>query len=248
MKKLASLCIFTACLVTGLNAQDISGTIEGTVLDPAGAAVPKAKISITNTDRNQVVRTLTTDATGIYSVPLLPIGNYSLKVEAAGFKTNEVTGIVLNVNDDLKFNVKLEVGVVSESVEVKTEVVAVELGTTANANTIEGTQVRELALSTRNYEQLMILVPGVTASPTDQLYIGNSSPAGTAATLPYSVNGNRNSANNFVRRVTDVGEFSPGAQVDHHFDLYSDITYGGKAVQSCKATKVVWADGTVSTY
>jgi hypothetical protein len=198
MKKLASLCIFTACLVTGLNAQDISGTIEGTVLDPAGAAVPKAKISITNTDRNQVVRTLTTDATGIYSVPLLPIGNYSLKVEAAGFKTNEVTGIVLNVNDDLKFNVKLEVGVVSESVEVKTEVVAVELGTTANANTIEGTQVRELALSTRNYEQLMILVPGVTASPTDQLYIGNSSPAGTAATLPYSVNGNRNSANNWT--------------------------------------------------
>ena len=57
-----------------------------------------------------------------------------------------------------------------------------ELGTAANATTIEGTQVRELALATRNYEQLVALMPGVTANPTDELYIGNSSPAGTAAT------------------------------------------------------------------
>jgi hypothetical protein len=198
MKKLASLCIFTACLATGLAAQDISGTLGGTVLDPTGAAVPKAKVSITNTDRKQVVRTVTTDTTGTYSVPLLPIGNYSLKVEAQGFKANDVTGIVLNVNDDLKFNIRLEVGGVSETVEVQSQAVAVELGTTANSSIIEGTQVRELALAARNYEQLVILMPGVTASPTDELYIGNSSPAGTAATLPYSVNGNRNSANNWT--------------------------------------------------
>ena len=51
-----------------------------------------------------VERTVTTDATGTYSAPLLPIGNYSIKAEAAGFKTNELTGIVLNAADDLKFN------------------------------------------------------------------------------------------------------------------------------------------------
>jgi hypothetical protein len=83
-------------------------------------------------------------------------------------------------------------------VEVKSQAEAVELGTTANASTIEGTQVRELSLSTRNYEQLVAMMPGVTANSTDQLYIGNSAPAGTAATLPYSVNGNRNSANNWT--------------------------------------------------
>ena len=179
-------------------AQDISATIGGTVLDPTGAAVSGAKITITNTDRNMVIREVTTETAGAYSAPLLPIGNYSIKVEAKGFKTETRTGVVLNVNDDLKINVALQVGAITDTVEVKSQAEAVELGTTANASTIEGTQVRELSLSTRNYEQLVAMMPGVTANSTDQLYIGNSAPAGTAATLPYSVNGNRNSANNWT--------------------------------------------------
>ena len=59
-------------------------------------------------------------------------------------------------------------------------------------------QVRDLALSTRNYEQLVALMPGVSDNTTDQLFVGVSSPAGTAATLPYSINGMRNSANNWT--------------------------------------------------
>ena len=59
-------------------------------------------------------------------------------------------------------------------------------------------RVNQLPLSTRNYEQLVALSPGVTANTTDELYIGNSAPSGTAATLPFSVNGNRNSANNWT--------------------------------------------------
>jgi len=102
-----------------------------------------------------VIREVTTEATGTYSAPLLPIGNYSIKVEVAGFKTETRTGIVLNVNDNLKINIALQVGAVVETVEVKAQATAVELGATANASTIEGTQVRELALATRNYEQLV---------------------------------------------------------------------------------------------
>ena len=91
MKKLA-FCILTACFATGLFAQDIAGTIEGSVLDPSGSAVPKAKVTITNTDRKQVVRTLTTNESGVYSAPFLPIGNYSVKAEAAGFKIERAHG------------------------------------------------------------------------------------------------------------------------------------------------------------
>jgi hypothetical protein len=83
-------------------------------------------------------------------------------------------------------------------VTVEASAAAVELGTSASSTTIEGVQVRELSLATRNYEQLVGLMPGVTSGATDELYIGNSAPSGTAATLPYSINGNRTSANNWT--------------------------------------------------
>jgi hypothetical protein len=186
-----------AAFAATLSAQDISGTIEGSVLDASGAAVPGAKITITNTDRNLTVRTITSDAGGSYSAPLIPVGTYTVKVEANGFKAASRAGVVLNVNDDLKINMPLEVGAVSETVDVSAQGGGVELSTAANANTIEGIQVRGLPLATRNYVQLASLMPGVTANATDELYIGNSSPAGTVSTMPYSINGNRTSANNW---------------------------------------------------
>ena len=198
MKRLILLWALAAGIVVSLLAQDITGTIEGSILDATGAAVPNAKVTITSTDRNQVVRTITTDLSGNYSAPLIPIGTYAIKIEANGFKTVNHTGVVLNVNDDLKINMPLEVGSLAESVEVKAENTQVELATTAESTTITGTQVRELSLRTRNYEQLVSLMPGVTANSTDELYIGNSSPSGAAATVPFSVNGNRNSANNWT--------------------------------------------------
>lgn len=188
------LLLFAGCL----SAQDISGTIGGIVLDASGAGVPKAKVTVTNTDRNVVAGSVITDSNGAYSVTFVPVGTYSIKVEASGFKTQTESGIVLNVNDNLKINIALQIGATTESVEVKAEEAQVELGTAAAATTINGTQIRELELSTRNYEQLVSLMPGVSANTTDDLYIGNSSPAGTAATLPYSINGNRNSANNWT--------------------------------------------------
>src|SRR5689334_18318905 len=183
----------------GLFAQDVTGTIEGTVLDPSGAAVPKAKITVTNTDRNQVVRALTADSNGVYSVPFLPIGAYAIRAEAAGFKTSNRTGVALNVNDVLKINLTMEVGAVSETVEVTASAGTVELGTPASETTIEGTQVRELALGTRNFAQLVSLMPGVIdQTGVDELFPGASGANGTNTAIPYSVNGMRNSSNNWM--------------------------------------------------
>src|SRR5215471_1521569 len=199
MKPLALTLILTACFATGLIAQDISGTIGGTILDATGSTVPKAKVTIKDTDRNQVVRTIVTDDTGSYSAPLIPAATtYSIKVEATGFKTQEQTGIQLNVSDNKRINFTLQVGSASETVEVRAETATVELGTPASATTIEGTQVRELGLGTRNYESLVSLMPGVAPNPTDDLYVGNSLPSGSASTVPYSINGARNSSNNWT--------------------------------------------------
>ena len=198
MKKFA-LCILSACFATGLLAQDITGTIGGTVLDPTGAAITKAKVTITNVDRNQVVRTESTNDSGVYSAPFLPIGNYTVRVEAAGFKTDERNSIVLNVNDVLKINFSMQVGQMTETVEVKESAVQVDLSTPASATTIEGTQVRELALGTRNFAQLVSLMPGVVnQTGVDELFVGVTGASGTTTTIPYSVNGNRNSANSWT--------------------------------------------------
>ena len=198
MKRLV-FCLLTASFATAMLAQDISGTIEGSVLDPTGATVPKAKVTITNTDRNQVVRTTETNDSGVYSAPFLPIGNYAVKVGAAGFQTDERTGIVLNVDDVLKINFSMVVGQVSDTVEVRSTSAPVDLSTPASATTIEGTQVRELALATRNFAQLVSLMPGVSnQSGVDELFVGVTGASGTTTTIPYSVNGNRNSANNWT--------------------------------------------------
>jgi len=178
-------------------AQDVSGNIAGNVLDPHGAGVPHAKVFVIHSERNQVVRTLTTDSGGNYSAPLIPIGVYDIKVEAAGFKTETIAGITVNVSDDLKINVKLMVGAVTEQITVMESASAVELGSPAISTTIDGAQVRETPLSTRNYEQLLILAPGVSANQTDELFIGATTPVGTA-TIPYAVNGQRTSANGWT--------------------------------------------------
>ncbi len=199
MNRITSACFLLTVFSTLLIGQDITGTIEGTVLDPSGAAVLKAKVAITNTDRNQVVRTITTEGSGVYSATFLPIGNYSISAEAYGFKIATRTGIVLNVNDVLKINVTMQVGAVSETVEVRADAAQVELGTPSDATTIEGTQVRELALGTRNFAQLVSLMPGVIdQTGVDELFPGASGASGTSTAIPYSVNGMRNSANNWT--------------------------------------------------
>ena len=175
-------------------AQDITGSIAGTVTDPSGAGVPNAKITVTNTDRNAVIRTVTTDSGGNYSAPLLPIGTYSLAVTAAGFKTSNRTGISLDVNDKLTLNIGMQVGQLTESVTVEASAVEVALQTATASNLINGTQIRELSLNNRNYEQLVALMPGVSSGASDQLYIGTTNPLGTN-TVSFAINGQRNSAN-----------------------------------------------------
>src|SRR2546425_9369560 len=106
---LVSFTLAAVCL-----AQDTTGSISGSVQDPSGSAVPGATVTVTNTDRNAVLRTVTTDALGNYAAPLLPIGKYAVAVEAKGFRKSIQREIQLNVNDKLTVNTSLEVGDVQQ--------------------------------------------------------------------------------------------------------------------------------------
>lgn len=176
-------------------AQEVIGNIVGTVTDSSGAVVPNATVTITNTDRNLVVRTVQTDSDGDYSAPLLPLGHYSISAEASQFKKSTVNGIQLHVNDRLTINLTLQVGSASQTVTVEASAQHVDTQSATPTGLISGTQIRELSLGTRNYEQLVSLMPGVSMGTLNQLYIGNSLPSGLAAVVSFSVNGQRNGSN-----------------------------------------------------
>jgi outer membrane receptor protein involved in Fe transport len=181
-----------------LVAQEVTGTILGTVTDHSGAVVPGAKVTITNTDRNAVVRTTKTSKEGEYSAPLLPIGHYSVTVETPGFKKATQADIILNVNDKRSVNAVLEVGNNTETVTVEADALQVNSESDAASGLITGTQVRELALQSRNYEELVQLMPGVSADIGDALYAGVSAPNGNTNETAFSLNGSFGSSNSWT--------------------------------------------------
>ncbi len=192
---LVSLCIGAAIA----SAQEITGSIVGTVTDSSGAAVAGAKITIKSLDKNVVLRTVTTEPNGQYLAAYLPVGSYEVVAEAPNLKKSVYSKIALNVADKLTINLTLEVGSVSETVAVEANPLQVELQSVTAAGLVNPIEVRELPLNARNYEQLVTLMPGASySSGSDTLYIGNSLPSGTTNVVPFSFNGLRNSANNWT--------------------------------------------------
>ena len=100
-----------------VHAQQDTGTIVGTVFDPGGAVVPGATVRITNTGTNISV-SVTTDSSGVFNTPPLRIGTYRMEVEVSGFKKSVRDGIALRVQDRLNLDVRLEVGEVTQTVDV----------------------------------------------------------------------------------------------------------------------------------
>jgi len=201
MKTFLGVCALGVCLCgSALLAQDNTGAILGSVLDASGSAVPNAKVTVTNMDRNAVIRIVNSNSEGNYSAPLLPIGRYSVAAEASGFKTAIEKGIVLDVNDRLTVTLKLEVGDVKQEVTVEANPVQVELQSPVVGTLIDGKQITELSLNNRNYEQLVGLMPGVTYTGTgDQIYVGAYNPlTGTSNQVAFAVNGGRTDQNNWT--------------------------------------------------
>ncbi|HYG10087.1 MAG TPA: carboxypeptidase regulatory-like domain-containing protein, partial [Pyrinomonadaceae bacterium] len=185
-------------------AQDITGALNGVVKDASGAAVAGATVTVTDEGKNIVVRTVTTGEEGEYSVPSLPVGTYTVTVEAPNFKKSIQTNIKLDVGQRRSVDLDLEAGNIAESVTVEADPVAVELTTAAASTVINGDQVRELSINNRNFVQLVTLAPGVSSDLSDQVYVGNVNPEGQANTINISVNGARSSQNTFTVDGADI--------------------------------------------
>jgi hypothetical protein len=203
MKK--SLCTLLAIFAlaicfSGISfGQETTGSLTGTVKDSAGAAVAGATVNIIDPKTNNtVVRTATTSDDGVYSVPNLKPGAYTISVEAPNFKKSVTTGVTVDVGKRREQAVVLEAGRIEEAVTVSAGAIGVELNAPTASSTINGDQVRELSLNNRNWVQLITLSPGVSPNIQDQIYVGTTNPNGVSNALQIAVNGVRPSSNTYT--------------------------------------------------
>ena len=143
-----------------LCAQSTTQSIEGLVTDTTGAVIANAKVTMTNTATG-VTSTVFSNSTGNYTFPLVPVGNYDVKAELSGFKSEEVKGLRVETAAQVRQDFQLQVGAVSETVEVAANAAALTTETAAVGGVIENKRIIELPLNGRNVVSLAVLVPGV---------------------------------------------------------------------------------------
>jgi hypothetical protein len=191
MRRAAGLFLLLAVVTTSrLVAQNLTGEIDGTVVDSTGAAVVGAEVTIFNIDTKQTTRTVKSGGHGEYSAPLLAVGNYLVSVKAGGFA--EARGDVqqVGVGDALTQNFSLSPATASQEVTVSASSSnGVNLENNENSTAISNVQVNELALNTRNFSQLIQLAPGVVYNGPDQLDPGMTNATGGASASNFAVNG-----------------------------------------------------------
>jgi hypothetical protein len=198
--------LFALCLTLSGNgsAQEITGSIVGTVKDSNGAAVKGANVTVFDSDKKILVRTLTTNDDGEFTVRDLPVTKYDINVEAPNFKKHIESGVQIDVGQRRSVDVVLAVGNVAEVVTVESSPLSVETSTATVSTVINGDQARELSLNNRNWVQLITLAPGVSNDLADQVYVGTTNPAGQANTVNIAVNGARSAQNTYTVDGADV--------------------------------------------
>ena len=136
-----------------------TSNIEGTVKDPQGAVVAGAEIKAASSSP-AVERTAKSDENGFYRIAALPAGTYTVTVSGSGFANSTFQNVELTVNRTLTLDVQLEVGRVTEQINVTAEAVVIDPTTAATGATVTPRQIRDMPVNGRNYLDLMQLVPG----------------------------------------------------------------------------------------
>lgn len=188
VRRLAILCsIFTAASLHAV-AQTQTATVRGVVQDSTGAVIPGARLILTNVDQNRPWET-TSNEVGAYVFLQIPPGNYKLEVTAPGFKKNERPGMVLEVAQIVEINPTLQVGVVTETVEVTGQTPLLETASSTLGEVVNSVTTENLPLNGRNVLQLIALTPGIT---TNTSYRNQTSGSGSIGSNGFSANGGRN--------------------------------------------------------
>ena len=181
-------------------SQTTTGSIVGTVTDSGGGVVVQAAVIATNMGTGTTYKLSTNDA-GTYVATDLPVGTYSVVVEARGFKREASSNIVINVQDRVRRDFQMEVGSVTESVNVTSSTPLLQTDNSYQGQVIDSQRIQDLPLNGREFQRLAWLTAGVVASP-----------AGTpdASTGSFSANGNRPFQNSYLLDGLDNRTLLPG--------------------------------------
>src|SRR5437899_4009632 len=188
-----------------------NGGFLGTVSDKTGSVISGAAVTVTSQGTG-LSRETKTDDTGHYLTPLLPVGNYTIRVNPKGFKTVEQTDMRLQVNGQREVDFTLVPGSVTEAVEVSATEVTVETSTPTLGQVITAEQVADLPLNGRNFVQLATLTPGTVqeTNPNSFFNGGPSSEVSTRGSYSLSVGGSRAQSTDWLFDGNDNNELTAG--------------------------------------
>ena len=191
--------ILTSGLTPALGHAQATGQINGIVTDASGGVLPGVTVEATST-ATSAVRSAVSGTDGLYTIPLLSPGNYTVKASLQGFRTSQRDNVRVTVTETARVAFQLEVGQLSETITVSAEATLVETSNATHGIVIDEQKVVDLPLNGRNFTQLGTLIPGVVAPPGGLGgQSGDATPGGFGnATGGFNVNGMRNQSNNFL--------------------------------------------------
>src|SRR5215469_3963657 len=188
-----------------------TGSISGTVTDKSGAGVTGASVKVTS-QTTGVISETKTDESGHYTVDLLPLSVYSIRVEYQGFQATEAKDIKLQVDEHRELDFALAVASVSSTVEVTANAVAVETANPSLGQVITSQEVAQLPLNGRDFVQLATLTPGTTqeTNPNSFFTSGASSEVAARGSFSLSVGGSRANSTDWLIDGVDNNELTAG--------------------------------------
>ncbi len=193
------------CIPAAL-AQTVTGSITGAVTDSSGAVIPDAHVTALNTGTG-VKTEANTNGAGAYTIRFLPIGPYTVTVDAPGFSAQTVPQFALEIDQTAKVNATLTVGASSTKVEVEGNVAPIlntndaSLGITLSTN-----EIANIPLNGRNFSSVTLYQPGAVATNPQGMTGSNAIERNTYNDGIASINGNRNQANNYTLDGADQNE------------------------------------------
>jgi len=209
VRGLLILLLFSVVAVN-LHAQVAGGTISGTVTDSSGRVINNVQIAITNVATG-VTRDLATNDEGFYSAPNLLPGTYEAKFSAKGFNTEVHTGIELSVGASVGLDQPMRVGSVAETIQVQSEVPAIQTSTSDISAVVNATTVRELPLNGRSWTDLAQLQAGVSAIHTQPDFSAGTDRGNRGFGQQLTISGARPQQNNYRLDGVSLNDYANGA-------------------------------------